>query len=102
MDCSGFARWAYYLAADGTRDSLNGKTNYQYDHLTVPAAAAPQLGDLVFFIDKNGTVGPNGHEGIYIGQGLMIDEPNSGSHLRIDIIKGFSPGQVTEYRQSKS
>jgi hypothetical protein len=108
MDCSAFARWAYYLAADGGHDPLSGphpssesNTRYQYHFLTVPVPAGLQLGDLVFFVAKNGVVGLNGHEGIYIGQGMMIDEPNSSSHLRIDPIKGFAPGQVTEYRRSK-
>jgi len=41
------------------------------------------------------------HKGIYIGQGRMIDEPNSDSHLRIDVIKGFAPGKVIKYRLPK-
>ncbi|MGP3964700.1 C40 family peptidase [Nonomuraea sp. 3N208] len=84
LDCSGFARWVYALAHG--EDVLGpGNTN---DHVRMMRRvdAAPVPGDLVFFgkISK-GTVKTH-HVGIYLGQGKMMNAPETGAVVRIDDI----------------
>jgi cell wall-associated NlpC family hydrolase len=48
----------------------------------VPAGAALQPGDLVFF----GTAADASHVGIYAGDGKMVNAPYTGANVRIDSI----------------
>jgi hypothetical protein len=49
--------------------------------VAVPSLAAAEPGDLVFF--EPGPSGP-GHVGIYVGGGMMIDAPHTGTVVRIE------------------
>jgi cell wall-associated NlpC family hydrolase len=71
-DCSGLvqAAWAYAGV------SIPRTTYSQWAALPHVSKSALQAGDLVFF---NG----EGHVGIYVGGGLMIDAPRTGEQIRL-------------------
>lgn len=79
FDCSGLVQAAYDSV--GIHLPHNAYAQYQ---------AGPQLsvvdilmpGDLVFFGPEGGV--PVGHVGIYIGNGAMIDAPQTGAFVRVD------------------
>ena len=78
FDCSGFTRSAYLaygivLPRDADRQAAHG---------TPVAAANRRPGDLVFF--RGSASGPISHVGMYVGNGQMIDAPNTGSPVRIE------------------
>ncbi len=78
LDCSGLVQWAYGAAGI----SLPRTSEQQWAALPHLAPGAPlEVGDLVFFEPASG--GP-GHVGIYIGDGLMLDAPHTGSTVRIE------------------
>jgi cell wall-associated NlpC family hydrolase len=82
-DCSGLTRFAY--AAAGI--SLPHSSRLQSGIGTPVARANLQPGDLVFFYS------PVGHVGIYIGNGLMVHAPTSGSVVKIvniDAMGGYN------------
>lgn len=70
FDCSGLTMFAYA----GAGVALPHYSGYQYHHGTQIDAADIQRGDLIFY-------GPGGreHVAIYLGDGMMIEAPNSGS-----------------------
>ncbi|HEV2373076.1 MAG TPA: peptidoglycan-binding protein [Streptosporangiaceae bacterium] len=75
LDCSGFARWVYSLAYG--RDVLgSGNTNNQIGEMQ--QVSSPTPGDLVFFGSSRSNTD---HVGIYIGNGLMINEPQTGQQV---------------------
>jgi cell wall-associated NlpC family hydrolase len=72
-DCSGLTQFAYQAAGITLPHSSQMQST-----LGVPVARADlQPGDLVFFYD------PVGHVGMYIGDGLMVHAPTSGSVVQI-------------------
>ncbi|WP_327586023.1 C40 family peptidase [Nonomuraea sp. NBC_00507] len=84
LDCSGFARWVYALAHG--EDVLGpGNTN---DHVRRMRRvdAAPVPGDLVFFGKITKKTVKTHHVGIYLGQGKMMNAPETGAVVRIDDI----------------
>ena len=87
-DCSGLtmAAWA--------------ATGITLPHYTVTQAelgtpvAAPDLlqpGDLVFIPGDDGTMAAPGHVGMYIGQGLIIEAPQSGEDVKLVPLTTFGP-----------
>jgi cell wall-associated NlpC family hydrolase len=77
FDCSGLVQWVYSKL--GT--NLPRTSQAQWAALPhLPPGAAPAPGDLVFFGPSDGPT----HVGIVIGNGLMIDAPNTGSVVRIE------------------
>lgn len=82
LDCSGFTQQAYAklgIAIGG--DTYTQVTQGQ----PVDNIENAKPGDLVFF---TGDVGlrKNGHVGIYLGGGMMIDAPHTGAQVRIEPI----------------
>lgn len=87
FDCSGLTLYAYTQAGI----TLPRTAAAQYHQGThIPAAsgvAALQPGDLVFFsaLGDSGGAGVH-HVGIYIGNGQMLNAPQSGTTVRIDAV----------------
>jgi cell wall-associated NlpC family hydrolase len=77
FDCSGLVQWIYrQLGVSLPRTSQEQWATLSHVPTGVPLAA----GDLVFFGPSDGPT----HVGLYIGDGLMIDAPHTGSVVRID------------------
>lgn len=72
FDCSGLVQWAYAKAGI----TLPRTAQDQYDAVTPVPAAAVQPGDLVFWNDGTTSVQ---HVAIYVGQGLVLEAPSTGS-----------------------
>jgi cell wall-associated NlpC family hydrolase len=74
FDCSGLTQYVYKkfgvdLPRVASDQAHSGKA---------VSAADARPGDLVFFHN------PASHVGIYLGKGMMLDAPNSSSHVRIE------------------
>ncbi|MCS4535109.1 DIP1281 family NlpC/P60 protein [Corynebacterium sp. HS2168-gen11] len=84
FDCSGLVLYAF--GAAGLK--LPHYTGYQYQHGTKVSPTEMQRGDLIFY-------GPNAenHVAIYIGDGQMVEAPQSGSTVRVAPVRwgGMSP-----------
>jgi cell wall-associated NlpC family hydrolase len=73
FDCSGLTQFAAAAAGIGLPHSARRQST-----IGTPVARADlQPGDLIFFYS------PVGHVGIYIGNGLMVHAPTSGSVVKI-------------------
>ncbi|MEJ6019693.1 DIP1281 family NlpC/P60 protein [Corynebacterium sp. H113] len=87
FDCSGLTLYAY--AAVGI--TLPHYTGYQYQKGTHYPVSQMQRGDLLFW-------GPNGHGhvAIYLGDGTMIEAPQSGDVVKISPVRynGMTPNVV--------
>lgn len=87
FDCSGLVLYAFA----GVGISLPHYTGYQYQRGTKIDPQNMQRGDLIFW-------GPNAeqHVAIYLGDGQMIEAPNSGSVVRVTSVRwsGMSPYAV--------
>jgi len=87
FDCSGLVLYAY--AAAGI--SLPHYTGYQYQRGTHVPASEAKRGDLLFW-------GPGGsqHVAIYLGNGMMIEAPQSGQNVTIAPVRwsGMTPNAV--------
>lgn len=71
FDCSGFTQYVFAKAGK----SIPRVTTAQQAAAT--PVSSPQPGDLVFFGS------PSWHVGIYVGDGMMIDSPRTGSSVSI-------------------
>jgi len=78
FDCSGLVTYVY--AQLGI--SLPHYTVSQWNVTEPISMSQLQPGDLVFFDGL-------GHEGIYIGNGQMVDAPHTGAYVRVESIYGF-------------
>ncbi|AZA13601.1 NlpC/P60 family protein [Corynebacterium choanae] len=87
FDCSGLVLYAFA----GVGIALPHYTGSQYQRGTKVAISDIQRGDLLFW-------GPNAeyHVAIYLGDGKMIEAPQSGSHVKISPVRyaGMSPYAV--------
>jgi cell wall-associated NlpC family hydrolase len=88
-DCSGLAMEAWARA--GVR--LLHWTGYQWAAGPHVPLARLRRGDLVFYAFNIADPATIHHVGIYIGHGLMVDAPYTGSFVRIDSIYAF-PGLI--------
>jgi peptidoglycan DL-endopeptidase RipA len=88
-DCSGLALEAWARA--GVR--LLHWTGYQWVSGPHVPLAGLRPGDLVFYAFDIADPATIHHVGIYIGHGLMVDAPYTGSFVRIDSIYAF-PGLI--------
>ena len=69
FDCSGLTSWAWGRAGVG----LPHQSRQQYASMPHVPASAAQPGDLLFFYS------PISHVAMYLGNGMMVHAPNSGS-----------------------
>ncbi|MEJ5996760.1 NlpC/P60 family protein [Corynebacterium sp. H130] len=87
FDCSGLTLYAFA----GVGIELPHYTGYQYQRGTQIPTSEMQRGDLIFY-------GPNAeyHVAIYLGDGMMIEAPQSGSVVSINPVRwsGMSPYAV--------
>jgi len=80
FDCGGFTQFVYRraLGMEIGRSSVN-----QYQRVERIAKKNARPGDLVFFFENGAQ-----HVGIYIGNGKMIDAPNTGEKVKVNPISG--------------
>lgn len=87
FDCSGLTLYAFA----GVGIALPHYTGYQYQKGTKIDPSNMQRGDLIFY-------GPNAeyHVAIYLGDGTMIEAPQSGSSVKVSPVRwsGMSPYAV--------
>lgn len=87
FDCSGLVLYAYSAAGI----SLPHYTGYQYQRGTQVDPSEAQRGDLLFW-------GPGGsqHVAIYLGDGMMIEAPQSGQNVSVVPVRwaGMAPKAV--------
>nr|WP_245998905.1 NlpC/P60 family protein [Corynebacterium gerontici] len=78
FDCSGLVIYAFA----GVGIALPHYTGYQYQHGTKVDPSQMQRGDLIFY-------GPNAeqHVAIYLGDGQMIEAPQSGSTVQVSPVR---------------
>jgi cell wall-associated NlpC family hydrolase len=80
FDCSGLVKYAWYQAA-GLSMAHYAATQYSSGSIH-PSNSSLTPGDLVFY-SSNRTVAGIHHVAMYIGNGQMIEAPNSGSTVHI-------------------
>lgn len=80
FDCSGLVQYVYNQLGVSLP-----RTSEQQATVGAPVAslADAQPGDLVFFAGSDGTASSPGHVGIYIGNGQMIDAPQTGEDVSV-------------------
>ncbi|WNV86700.1 NlpC/P60 family protein [Umezawaea sp. Da 62-37] len=91
VDCSGFTRWVYKLAY-GT--DVFGGVNTNGQLARMKKVTSPLPGDLVFF---GASASNTTHVGVYIGNGRMIEAPNTGSDVKENPVSSH-PKLVGYYR----
>jgi cell wall-associated NlpC family hydrolase len=88
FDCSGLVMWAY--AHVGI--SLGHFTGWQWNEGMHVSRSQLQPGDIVFFFADLG------HEGLYIGNGLMVDAPTQGVPVHVEpVFWGAYDGAVRPF-----
>ncbi|MDQ2837077.1 MAG: NlpC/P60 family protein [Actinomycetota bacterium] len=93
LDCSGFARWAYYKAgfnfgSGNTHNQVTDSRGSSVSGWTSSSVGSAQPGDLVFF---GGTATYPDHVGIYLGNGKVADAPETGENVELDNVSRFLP-----------
>ena len=80
FDCSGLVQYVY-----GQLGVTLPRTSQEQATVGTPvdSLADAQPGDLVFFPGDDGTTTAPGHVGIYVGNGQMIDAPQTGDVVRV-------------------
>ena len=86
FDCSGLTLWAF--AKVGITFPHFAATQWDMTKAYLTASNGSDLskakpGDLVFFTGSDGSFGAPGHVGIYIGDGKMINAPQSGENIQV-------------------
>lgn len=84
-DCSGLTQAAYRSAGI----DIPRTAEQQWQRLPKVSENDLQPGDLLFFNAGEFVPGLPGHVGIYLGAGLMLDDPHTGAFVRIEPIQGF-------------
>jgi cell wall-associated NlpC family hydrolase len=79
-DCSSLTMMAYKTAA-----TTIPRTAAEQSRAGTPVHSPAQLlpGDLLFIPGSDGTANAPGHVGLYIGQGLLVQSPHTGGHVKI-------------------
>lgn len=80
FDCSGLVQYVY-----GQLGVTLPRTSEEQATAGTPVAslATATPGDLVLFAGSDGTATAPGHVGIYLGDGMMIDAPHTGTDVQI-------------------
>ncbi|HLH45831.1 MAG TPA: C40 family peptidase, partial [Acidimicrobiales bacterium] len=82
FDCSGLTQFVWGKA--GVTIPRVADAQYTWTDPVPLSQLTP--GDLVFFAGSDGTMTDPGHVGIYVGDGLMIDAPHTGTVVQVDTI----------------
>lgn len=95
-DCSGLIMMAYRAAGISLP-----RTTFQQVDAGTPVYSLSQLqpGDLLFTAGSDGTPENPGHVGMYIGQGLVIQAPQTGEDIMITPLKGYWSENVVAMRR---
>jgi cell wall-associated NlpC family hydrolase len=90
FDCSGLTRYAYYQAGI----SIPRQSTAQYAALPKVSRSNLQRGDLVFYAFDTSDPSTIHHVAIYLGNGQMIEAPESGERVRVTAMRwgGFIGG----------
>lgn len=90
FDCSGLTRYAYAQAGI----SIPRNSSAQYKALPKVSRADLQRGDLVFWATDTGNASTIHHVAIYLGDGQILEAPQSGSVIRVTSMRwgGFIGG----------
>lgn len=83
FDCSGLVQTVFANLGVSLPRTSQEQAN---SGVAVPSLAQAQPGDLVFFAGSDGTATSPGHVGIYIGNGQMIDAPQTGSTVQVQSV----------------
>jgi cell wall-associated NlpC family hydrolase len=83
LDCSGLVQRVY--SDLGVNLPRTSEEQAQVG-TPVDSLADAQPGDLVFFAGSDGTASSPGHVGIYIGNGMMIDAPHTGTDVQVQAV----------------
>ncbi len=85
-DCSGLVMMAYQAAGISIP-----RTTFQQVDIGTPVYSLSQLepGDLIFTAGSDGTPTDPGHVGMYIGDGLVIQAPETGMDIMITPLTGY-------------
>jgi cell wall-associated NlpC family hydrolase len=95
-DCSGLVMMAYRAAGV----SLPRTTFQQvYAETAVYSFSDLMPGDLLFTPGSDGTAEDPGHVGMYVGQGLVIQAPQTGEDIEITPFKGYWQQNVDAVRR---
>jgi peptidoglycan DL-endopeptidase CwlO len=89
FDCSGLTMQAW--AAAGVSLPHNAEAQSHYGTRVAPTVAALQPGDLIFYHS------PISHVGIYVGHGLMIHAPHTGTVVTIARVQWGSAVAAARY-----
>jgi cell wall-associated NlpC family hydrolase len=90
FDCSGLTMFAVAPWRSLVHDAA---TQYNEVGSYHPSIDSLQPGDLVFW-SKNGTVNGIGHVAVYIGNGEVVQAPQSGDVVRVSPIYQVEPGTM--------
>lgn len=94
FDCSNFTAWSYRTALG---ISFSGASQTQRDSVGTPVALTDiREGDLLFFKTKNNPTG-GGHVGIYMGNGMVIQEGGGWGKVTIEPLQGTWLGRNLVY-----
>lgn len=95
FDCSGLVQAAWAAVGVG----LTGST-YDQVHEGTPVASIDQAepGDVVFIPGSLGSPTHPGHDGLYVGQGLIIDAYDSQTGVVVDSVNAWR-GQIVAIRR---
>lgn len=94
FDCSGLMLRAWSAAGV----SLRRTTQQQASDGSPSSLSALLPGDLVLVPGSDGTLASPGHDGMYLGAGLVVHAPHTGDIVRVVTLSSFTAGGVSAVR----